>query len=107
MGNIVTGFVSLIGVSLAFMVLTLSQLGQFLSFHQHLHQRAERIAIVQAALLHRGSMTCTGLPVDISSCQVRGEQVQIVISGQIRLFGRDWDVKNGATVMSQWVGFTG
>lgn len=101
-----TIFSALVASTLVTLVLLFSQFGHFIAFHSALHQRAEALAKIEAARLHKGEVACLSLPVDVSRCWVEGNIATVEVRGEIQLFGRQFSLKNRASVGNQWVEFT-
>ena len=101
-----TGFAALMTSSLALILLGFAQVGQLIAFHQSLQFRAETLAVRAAAQLHKGEDACAQMPDFVLSCWVEGNVAHVEVSDQIHLLGRQFTLKNRASVANQWAEFT-
>ena len=101
-----TGVAAILSACCGLLLVSLTQFGHFVAFHQALSNRAEVLAISEAAHLHTGKKPCRGLPQDVVSCSVVGNTVSLDITGEIELFGRRFSLRSRAIVANQWVEFT-
>jgi hypothetical protein len=101
-----TGVTALLSACCGLLLISITQIGHFVAFHQALNYRAELLAVNEAAGIHTGITPCRGLDPDVVACSVIGNAVSLEIEGEFELFRRRFTLTSRAIVANQWVEFT-